>query len=106
MDVHDVTFTCSQKFGLDYEFFRRGNPFYMMILDPKYTTLQQGIKDVMAGKIPAFAMSADFACAPAADTPFLEVLFRERRIGTIDENGNIEITVAEIKPSWHQVVKG
>lgn len=104
-DPHNVSRTCAMKFGVDLAYFRRGEALIMQVLKPQFTSLGAGLKDVMAGRIPAFAISADFAVAPNKGVDFLEILYRQRQIGTIDENGKISITVAEVTPSWKQVVE-
>jgi hypothetical protein len=41
--------------------------------------------------------------APNEQVPFLEVLFRGRRIGEVSETGDVTITAEGIRPSWNAV---
>jgi hypothetical protein len=98
---HDVSYSCQDLFGIDLEHFTTGPRLVMMVLKPEYTPLSVGLPAVLAGKIPAFALSADFAIAPAADADFLEILYRGRAVGGVDENGKISLTVPSITALWN-----
>lgn len=102
---HDISYSCAGAFGINLADFTVGSRLALMVLKPDYTPLSEGIPSVLAGKIPAFAMSAEFAVAPAADVSFLEILFRGRRVGEIDERGKVSITVPSISTLWNSTTK-
>lgn len=103
-NVHPVTVACSAQFGLDYHYFRSGPALHLMVMQPSFTPFAEGLDAVMSGKVPAFAMSPDFAVAPNEQVDFLEILFRGRRVGTISESGNIKIEADSILPSWNKAL--
>jgi hypothetical protein len=105
VDLHDVSYECGRQFGLGLDHYTHGNGKIPLILCPTYLPFGEGLAKILAGEIPAFALSADFAVAPNPKVPFLEVLYRQRRIGTIDETGKTEITTTNILPSWKNVSK-
>lgn len=101
---HDVTYSCVQQFGIDIHHYMEDTTKACLVMNPTYMSLTKGLKEVMDGNIPAFAISADFAVAPHDTVPFLEILFRQRQIGTISENGTIEFMADSILPSWQAAV--
>lgn len=105
-NYHDVLRSAQDRFNVDvYHYQETEAGRIPMIMCPEYTPLMRGLKDVMDGKIASFAISADFACAPAMDVEFLEILYRRRRIGTISENGTINIDAASMAPSWNDATE-
>jgi hypothetical protein len=101
--MHPVCIASAVNFRMEYDYFRRGEALIMMAMQPQYTKFSEGVQQVMKGAIPAFAVSADFAVAPNEQVPFLEVLFRGRRIGEVSETGDVTITAEGIRPSWNAV---
>lgn len=105
VDLHEVSYQCENIFGLGLDHYTRGNGKVPLILCPQYMTYTEGMAKILNGEIPSFALSPDFAVAPNEKIPFLEILFRQRRVGTIDENGNAEITMSGMVPSWKHTIK-
>ena len=101
---HPVCMSAQAKFGVELHYFNSGGALFLMTMQPRFTKFSEGLEQVMKGNIPAFAVSADFAVAPHEEVEFLEVLFRGRRIGTISESGAVNITVANIMPSWNKAI--
>jgi hypothetical protein len=101
---HLVTQCMRDHYGLNYSHFMQGEALYILTMRPEFTTLSAGLEQVLAGKIPAFAVSEDFAVAPHPQVEFLEILFRGRRIGEITERGDVKITADNILPSWTKAV--
>lgn len=101
---HDVTYSCASRLGVNLQHYQDDLTKACMVMNPTYLSFTKGLSEVMAGNIPAFAMSADFAVAPHDSVPFLEILYRQRQIGTISENGAITLTAQNIKHSWDEVV--
>src|SRR5690606_25245662 len=105
-DWHEVSYAIAAIRGVfRHDDWMRGYRAAAMVMKPVFTPFTEGLKKVMAGEIPAFAMSPDFAVAPAEDVPYLEILYRTRRIGTIAENGDITINEAKLLPSWQAASK-
>jgi hypothetical protein len=102
--MHPVTIACAIHLGVDYHFHRTGGALILNTMQPQYTPFMEGLEAVMKGERPAFAVSADFAVAPAEDVDFLEILFRGRRIGEVSEGGNVTITATGILPSWNKAI--
>lgn len=105
MEVHDVSFSCRDTFGFNVDHYTRGNGTVPLVMCPTYLAFADGLAKVMKGEIPAFALSPDFAVAPSARTEFLEILYRQRMIGTINENGKVDITAKNMLPSWRMTAK-
>lgn len=105
VSMHDVSYACEAAFGIELARFTQGTTLNVMTLLPTYTPLMEGIAAVRAGKMPAFAVSADFAVAPVHDVPFLEILYRQRRVGTIDAEGKISLDVPGLHPLWDKTTK-
>lgn len=106
IDWHEVSSTLNVVYGqLNTTSWSRGHRLAAMVMRPVFTPFAEGLKKVMAGEIPAFAVSPDFAVAPSEDVPYLEILYRTRRIGTIAENGDISINEAKMLPSWQDASK-
>jgi hypothetical protein len=102
--IHLVSMNMSEQFGLNLRHFQEGAALYAMTMNPQFTPLSKGLEQIFAGAIPAFAVSEDFAVAPHPEVDFLEVLFRGRRIGTVSEKGDVQITAESILPSWNKTV--
>jgi hypothetical protein len=102
VQVHPVTHAAEREFGLDWRFFTQRAPLMLMTMKPTFTPFAEGLAAIMKGTIPSFAVSADFAVAPAEQVEFLEILFRGRRVGEVDASGNVSITAAGILPSWNK----
>lgn len=102
--MHPVCSAARSQFGIDLAYFLQGAPLFLMTMQPSYTKFSEGLEQVMSGAIPAFVVSADFAVAPNEEVDFLEVLFRGRRIGTISENGAVNISADSILPSWNRAI--
>lgn len=106
IDWHEVSSTLNVVYGqFNTASWSRGHRLAAMVMRPVFTPFAEGLKKVMAGEIPAFAVSPDFAVAPSEDVPYLEILYRTRRIGTIAENGDISINEAKMLPSWQDASK-
>jgi hypothetical protein len=104
---HDVSYECQRRFGTPrLNIYNDNNHKAYMAFKPTFLAFTDGLAQVMAGKIPAFAISADFAVAPSDRVNFLEILFRQRPVGSIDEDGNIKLTVESVLPSWNSTNNG
>lgn len=101
---HPMTYAAANTFGLDLHYFQQGAALYLMTMQPSFTKFAEGMEQVLKGDIPGFAVSADFAVAPSEDVEFLEILFRNRRIGTVSETGAVKITAEGILPSWNNAI--
>lgn len=104
VDFHNVSFACNQNLGIDLNHYIDDYTKACLVMNPQYTSLSKGLKAVAEGTIPAFCLSADFAVAPNDEVPYLEVLFRQRRIGTVAADGTIELVTQNIKHSWETTV--
>lgn len=106
MVFHDVSYQCSRMYGTNLNHYNTTNVRAFMAMKPEYTKFMVGMEKILKGEIASFALSAEFAVAPSDNVPFLEILFRQRRIGTIDESGNVSIDVEGTASAWHNVVNG
>lgn len=72
---------------------------------PRYTSLKKGLPQVLTGERPSFAMSAEFAVAPAPGKDSgLEILYRQRVIGSITDEGKISLNISNklISGLWEE----
>lgn len=106
VEYHDVSHTCSAAYGFNLGSYNQNNAKAALVMKPQYTGFNEGIARILQGEIPSFALSADFAVAPHEDVPYLEILFRQRRVGLIDETGKVNIDGVHILTSWNNVVSG
>lgn len=104
VEFHDVSIACQDRLGINLQHYLDDFTKACLVMKPVYMSLTGGLKRVMSGEIPAFALSADFAVAPNDEVPFLEILYRQRRIGTISDQGTIELLTPNIKHSWDSTV--
>lgn len=106
--IHDVSRALADVLRNEQNYGELDNLGYKVpaILMPKYTSFREGLPAVLAGKIPFFAMSAEFAVAPHANAGGLEILYRRRRVGLIDENGNITMNLSNplINHLWNKEI--
>jgi hypothetical protein len=103
---HDVSWVCEENGLVDTNHFLNGTGKPAFVMCPKFFTFTEGIAKILKREIPAFAISADFAVAPNRDVKFLEVLYKQRRIGEVDEKGNAVIGVAGLQDSWLEANRG
>lgn len=104
--THDVSYGCAEYLMYDWHDYDSRYGKAQLIMCPSYTNLLEGLKDIKSGNIASFALSADFAVAPNSSVEYLEILFRQRRVGVINKDGDISLSVASLKPSWDTVIKG
>lgn len=98
--ITDMSYEVSRVYDVSFNSITHGEGMIPFVMAPAYTGFTNGLAQVLKGQIPGFAVSADFAVMPSTEVPFLGVYFRQRLIGTIDENGNISFTAADMLPSW------
>lgn len=103
---HDVSHACASRWDLNLPYFNTANVKAYMVMKPVYTGFAEGLHKILKGEIASFALSAEFAVAPSDNVPFLEILFRQRRVGTIDADGNVNIEGANLNVAWNNVVNG
>lgn len=106
IEWHDVSHACSNAYSFHLEGYARNNNKAFIAMKPRYLSFNEGLTRIMSGDIPSFALSADFAVAPHDTVEYLEILFRQRRVGEIDSRGNVNIAGAHILTSWNNVVNG
>lgn len=78
-----------------------------LILLPQYTSFKEGLPKLIAGAIPHFAMSAQFAVAPSMrKQEHFDILYRGRAIGIISPNGNVSMNVTNnmINSLWNKEI--
>lgn len=94
-EIHDVSMAMYQYSKSNYENFIYGDNRALIreIMAPTYTSFKDGLPAILAGEIPFFALSADFAVAPHSEIEGAEILYRRRRIGTISPRGDIAMNI-------------
>lgn len=106
--VHDVSRALADVLRNENNYGDLENLAYKVpsILTPTYTSFREGLPAILAGKIPFFVMSAEFAVAPHESIKGLEILYRRRRVGTIDDNGNITMNLSNplINHLWNKEI--
>jgi hypothetical protein len=106
INFHDVCYASEEAGLVDVNHFAKASGKVPLVMCPTYLTFMEGMAKVMKKEIPSFAISADFAVAPNQEVDFLEILYRQRRIGLVDEKGNAELTVKGLTDSWQKANRG
>jgi hypothetical protein len=74
------------------------------VMMPKYTPFAVGLPKVLAGEIPFFCSSAEFAIAPSPRSEELDILYRRRKIGYITPSGAVTMSISNptVNSLWEE----
>lgn len=100
VSFHDVALQCARVRGIDLDYFQGSDVKSHLVFDTNFTPFLEGFNAIKKGDIASFAVSPDFAVAPSDTVEYLEIMFRQRRVGTVSENGRVSFIVPTLKPAW------
>ena len=86
--------------NISQSYYERSSVRTLLIMQPEFTPLTQGIKDMRDGKIVSFAASHNIAVIPDSEDEF-RIMFNLNPVGRVLSNGNIECRV----PIVEKVIK-
>lgn len=84
-----------QEGALSYDYYDRPTSTILMIMQPEFIPLKEGIAKMKAGELFSFAASSNLAVIPAVDDSFA-LYFNTNRVGTIGADGSLSCTVPMI----------
>lgn len=107
VDVNRLSSALEYYTGFEMGYYDSAEVMALLALKPQLTSWQEGLKKVKAGEIISFVVDENFACVPSPDElKFMSILYRDRVIGHMDANGNIDIQAKQAKVAWLQVTEG
>jgi hypothetical protein len=95
---HEITRWFEQNGGINMDYYTRHSTLCKMVMQPEYVSLAEGLSLIQKGKIVSFAVNELMAVVPAEDGVY-DVLFREKKVGTVDENGSVTCTIPYVVSS-------
>lgn len=92
VNMHEMTTWFAQNGGLNLDYYGRHSTICKMVMQPQYVSLTEGLALIQRGKVVSFAVNELLAVVPAEDGLY-DVLFREKKVGSVDDNGSITCTI-------------
>lgn len=91
-NYHEMTTWFAQNNGLNMEYYSRNAAICKLVMEPVYLPLTEGLALIQKGKIVSFAVNELMAIVPS-ENGLYDVLFREKKVGTVDDNGSVTCTI-------------
>jgi hypothetical protein len=99
--VHEMTNWFAREQGMSLDYYSRDIVLAKLVMEPVYLPLSEGLALIKKGKIVAFAVSELIAIAPLDSTTY-QILFKEKQIGTVNEDGVVSCDIPYVVKSLEQ----
>lgn len=81
--------------SISKDFFSRIEPTALMIMEPKYTPLHEGIAAMRKGELYSFAVSPNIAVIPDVDDT-MALFFNTAKVGIVNKNNQVECKIPAV----------